>query len=242
MALCYHEDRYLAVWNEGDPSGIIGVNANLIFPDGSIADSVGFRIHHGAYTGGPSVTHDRSSFLVSWTEGNVAKLARVSDSGAIMDTVGATIDSLAQSPVLASNGDTTMVVFSRAFTDEFDSLALMETRFDAALNRLDTLPRRLSRTGHVEWGADPEGACIALCGDDYLVAWSQPLYLEEHPSDGAQVLCRRVNRNGELLDSTPAVLSLDRHVSATRTWHRTARTFLPSGRRIAVIPSVVSAS
>ena len=207
VALCYHSDRYLAAWSDGDPSGLIGVSANFIFPDGSIADSVGFCIRSAAGAGNPAVTHDRSNFVVTWeewTNRGFVKLARVTDSGTVLDTTGVLIDSFSSTQTaLVSNGDTTLVVFRRDSVWNRDSVTLVAVRIDAAMNRLDAEPVKLSVPGHPGWGDAAEEPSAVLCGDDYFITWEQPLTTE----DFYQALCRRMNRHGEVLDSTPVVLS-----------------------------------
>jgi hypothetical protein len=202
IALCFHEDRYLAVWNDWDT---IGTSGNFIMPDGSISDSAGFPIRHGVGTDRPAVTHDRNNFLVSWQENWwKVKIARVADDGVVIDTGGVLIDSFSwDATALVSNGDTTLVVFRRDSVWNFDSLTLVAVRMDAAMNRLDAVPIKLSAPGYAGWGDAAEEPAAALCGDDYFIAWGQPLATE----DFAQALCRRVNRSGELLDSTPVLLS-----------------------------------
>jgi hypothetical protein len=207
LSLCFHGDRYLAVWSDWDT---IGVSGNFVFPDGSIADSAGFPIRPGVSVGGTAVTHDRGNFLVSWSEyGNPSnvRIARVSDSGVVLDTDGVLIDSFSYKPVLTSNGDTTLVAFSYDSTEDFDSTTLAGVRVDAGMNRLDSAPVKLSGRGCTEWGTDPWSPCIAVCGDDYFVAWAQPLYLRGYTYDVEQVLSRRMALSGEPVEPAPAVLS-----------------------------------
>jgi hypothetical protein len=207
ISLCFHENRYFAVWNDWDT---LGVNGNFIFPDGSIADSAGFSIRRGVYAGDPAVTHDRNNFLVSWDEWAerfYVKLARVSDSGAVIDTDGVVIDSFAYVETEAmSSGDTTLFLFRRDTLDSRESLTLVAVRVDSALNLLDAEPVKLSAPGYPGYGYAAEGYAVALCGDDYFVTWTQPL-AKDPIEDWRQALCRRVSRNGALLDSAPKVLS-----------------------------------
>ena len=207
IALCFHEDRYLAVWNHWDT---IGVSGNFIMPDGSIADSAGFPIRRGVGTfDRPAVTHDRDNFVVSWNESeHTVRMARVTDDGLVLDTTGILIDSFSQSrTALVSNGDTTLVLFLHDSVWDFDSLALVAVRMDAAMNRLDAVPVQISAPGYDGWGDAAGDPAAALCGDDYFIAWKQPLNMGEYTEDNDQALCRRMDRNGQLLDSAPVVLS-----------------------------------
>jgi hypothetical protein len=207
IALCFHDDRYLAAWGDRDT---IGIKGNFVLPDGSIADSVGFSIRQGVATDCPAVTHDRNNFIVSWNEtGYRTKMARVTDEGAVLDTAGVLIDSLsADQTAVVSNGDTTLVLFRRdSVWADPDSTILMAVRMDADMNRLDAAPIRLSAAGYDGWGDCPYSPAAALCGQDYFIVWVQPLVLGEYAEDNPQALCRRMNRDGVLLDSAPAVVS-----------------------------------
>jgi hypothetical protein len=207
IALCFYGGRYLATWNDWDT---IGVSGNFILPDGSIADSAGFPIRQGVATDCPAVTHDRHNFIVSWNEtGYRTKTARVTNEGAVLDTGGILIDSLsADQTAVVSNGDTTLVLFRRdSVWADPDSTILMAVRMDAEMNRLDAVPIRLSAAGYDGWGDCPYNPAAALCGQDYFIVWGQLLVLGEYAEDNAQALCRRMDRNGQLLDSAPKVLS-----------------------------------
>jgi len=204
IALCFYEDRYFAVWNDFDT---IGVSGNFILPDGSLSDSAGFSIRHGIISDRPAVTHDRHNFIVSWEEWanrGFVKLARVNDGGIVLDTGGVLLDSFSSTQTaLVSTGDTTLVVFRRDSTWGGDSVTLVAVRIDTALNRLDAEPVKLSAPGYPGWGDAAEEPSAVLCGNDYSITWEQPLTSE----DFYQAHGRRLGRDGEVLDSTPVVLS-----------------------------------
>jgi|GEM_PF-961965 len=206
IALCFHGDRYLAAWGDWDT---IGIKGNFILPDGSIADSTGFPIRQGVGTDCPAVTHDRSNFIVSWNDsGYQVRMARVTDGGTILDTGGVLVGSFSMSgTAVASNGDTTLVLFRQDTAWHRDSLALVAVRVDANLNRLDDVPVQISARADDGYNLAAENPAVVLCGGDYFIAWMQPLVVDEDADDNAQALCRRMNRNGELLDSAPVVLS-----------------------------------
>ena len=205
IALCFHEDRYLAVWNDWDTSGLSG---NFIMPDGTIADSGGFTIRHGVSTRGPAVTHDRNNFLVSWNEQPMVKTARVTDGGQVLDSVGVMIDSFSLYETgIVSNGDTTLVLFLHDSLWGWDSLTLVAVRIDAALNRLDAVPVKISAPGDIGWGDAASSPAAAMNGDDYFIVWQQPLNMGEWTEDNDQALCRRMDRNGQPIDPTPVILS-----------------------------------
>jgi hypothetical protein len=211
ITICFHGDRYLVVWGDGDVSGGIGVSGNFIFPDGSIADSAGFCIRSADGAGGPAVTHDRSNFLVAWTEWldpALIRLARVTDNGVVLDSSGVLVDSFSTGPAIVSSGDTTLVAFEQDTSAHGDGSTIVAVRIDAALSRLDTSPVRISATSQPGENEGPDEPSVTLCGDDYFVNWEQQVDFWSYRQDYRQVQGRRVSRNGELLDSTPAILSL----------------------------------
>ncbi len=206
IALCFHEDRYLTAWGDWDT---IGIKGNFILPDGSIADSAGFFIRQGVGTDCPAITHDRSNFIVSWSDpGYQIRMARVTDDGTVLDTGGVLVDSFSMSgTAVASNGDTTLVLFRQDTAWDRESLALVAVRVDANLNRLDDVPVQISAPANDRLNLAAEAPAVVLCGDEYFVSWMQPLMLDEGADDNTQALCRRMDRNGDLLDSAPVVLS-----------------------------------
>jgi hypothetical protein len=205
IALCFHEDRYLAVWNHYDTGGLW---ASWILPDGTVPDSVGFPIRAGTATEYPAVTHDRNNFVVSWNERPyLTKVARVTDGGQVLDTSGVTIDtnSLWESDI-CSIGDTTLVVY---FSDSLwggDSLRPMAVRVDTALQILGA-PVALAwpSDGHV-YGNGPTALSVAAAGDSFIATWAQPAR-----DISVQATClawfRRLNQQGQILDTAPVPMS-----------------------------------
>ncbi|MCX6843251.1 MAG: T9SS type A sorting domain-containing protein [candidate division WOR-3 bacterium] len=199
IGLCFHDDRYMAVWSNyciGHPDGVW---ASWVLPDGSVPDSVGFPIVSGVNVDYPSVTHDRHNYVVSWYEDpDRTKLARVTDAGQVLDTAGVLIDSFSRyENDVCSAGDTTLVVYLSDSTGSFDSLRAMAVRVDTGLHRIDSTPLALA------WPVAPGTPAVALCGDSFLVAWAQPL-----PGQGnREMWYRRINREGQMLDSAPVLAS-----------------------------------
>ncbi len=206
IAVCFHEDRYLTVWHDWDTSGMWG---SFILPDGSVPDSVGFPVRTGKEVDFPHLTHDSRNFVVAWQEtGDRTMLARVTDDGQVLDTAGVVLDSFSpwQNDVF-STGDTTLVVFSSDSLSSLDSTRVRAMRVDTALARLDSVPVVLS--GPSEGSSEdvaPNDPAIALCGDDYIVAWVQPVPPDSE-SDPRIAWYRRLSRQGQLVDSTPVVAS-----------------------------------
>ncbi|HTW91599.1 MAG TPA: T9SS type A sorting domain-containing protein [bacterium] len=206
IALCFHQDRYLAVWNDWYT---IGVSGNFVFPDGTIDDSTGFPIRHGVSASSPSVTHDRNNFIVAWNDsGNDIRGSRVTDSGVVLDDGGVLIGTYAHGGTsAASNGDTTLFLFRRDSVWDLDSLTLVGVRMDAAMNRLDSVPVKISAAGYDGWGDAPGDPTAAPCGNGYFVIWAQRLIRGENSEDNRQALARRVGIDGSLEDSVPRILS-----------------------------------
>jgi hypothetical protein len=200
IALCFHDDRYMAVWTAWDTSGVW---ANFIMADGSTPDSVGFPIKTGIGSDYPSVTHDRNNFIVGWYEHHYkTRLARVTDGGQVLDPGGVLVDSecLWENAVF-SIGDTTLVVDIRDSLFGLDNVLPMAVRVDTALRLLDSMPIPLSWPNHGS-GGGPHLPALAVCGDNYVIAWSQ----EGGPGSGISngvAWYRRLSRQGQLVDSAP---------------------------------------
>lgn len=203
--VCFHDDRYMAVWNHYDTGGLW---ANWILPDGTVPDSVGFPIRSGTATDFPAVTHDRTNYVVSWYErSDKTKLARVTDSGQVLDTAGVVIDNNSHwESDVCSTGDTTLVVY---FTDSVwggDSLRPTAVRVDTALQLLGA-PVALAwpSDGHV-YGNGPTALSAAAAGDSFIVAWAQPAR-----DISVQATCltwfRRLSAQGQFLDTAPVLIS-----------------------------------
>ena len=205
IALCFHDDRYMAVWTVWDTSGVW---ANFIMADGSTPDSVGFPIKTGIGSDYPSVTHDRNNFVVGWYEHHYkTMLARVTDSGQVLDPGGVLVDSecLWENAVFSS-GDTTLVVDIRDSLFGLDSVLPMAVRVDTALRLLDSIPIPLSWPNRGS-GGGPHFPSIALCRDEYVIAWNQEGRASSGISNGV-TWYRRLSRQGQLADSAPAIASV----------------------------------
>ena len=110
--VCFHGNRYLAFSTVWSPS-TTGVWGNFILRDGTIPDSSGFLIRSSIGVDCPSVTHDQHNYIVGWYElHDKTKIARVADSGELLDSTGVLLDS-SSSPNnnILSIGDTTLVAY-----------------------------------------------------------------------------------------------------------------------------------
>jgi hypothetical protein len=202
----YHDDRYLAVWRNQTAGSLC---ASIIMADGTVPDSEGFRVRPGSSIRYASVTHDSRNFIVAWDEAPYrVKLARVTDDGQVMDTAGVVLDTFAPWWTdLLSVGDTTLVVFCRDSVMRGDSLRVVAVRVDTALRRLDNTPVFLSPPDSSHGASNGPGApSVAMCGDDYFVAWAQPFKVDGRPTNHVATY-RRLNRQGQLVDSAPVAAS-----------------------------------
>jgi len=205
VAIGFHQDRYMAVWNHYDTGGLWG---SWIMPDGTVPDSVGFPIRTGVPVDYPTVTHDRQNYVVSWYEQHYkTKLARVTDSGQVLDSAGIVVDttSLWENDV-CSTGDTTLVVFFSDSHWEGDSLTPMAVRVDTALQPIGA-PVALAwpSDGNV-YGNGPTALAAAVAGDGFGITWAQPS--QDISVRGTCVAWfRRLNQQGQLLDTAPVPMS-----------------------------------
>jgi len=203
--LCFHNGRYLAVWNHFDTLGLWG---SWILPDGTVPDSVGFPISVGIPVDFPSVTHDSRNYVVSWYEfHNKTKLARVTDGGQVLDASGVVIDTNSQwENDICSTGDTTLVVYFGDSLWGFDSLTPVAARVDTALH---TIGARIALSwpgnGHVQDNG-PNCLSVAAVGDSYMATWTQP-FQDTSGLAGCVAWTRRLDREGQLLDTAPVMVS-----------------------------------
>jgi hypothetical protein len=206
LALCFHGDRYLAAWTVWDTSGVWG---SFILPDGSTPDSAGFPIRRGIRSDYPSVTHDRHNFIVAWSEEpHKTMLARVTDEGQVLDTVGIVVDSTSLwDNALLSAGDTTLVVDMRDSLYGADGLTPAAVRFDTDLRLLDSaaIPMSWPSYGSSQDYA-PGAPSVCLSGGNYAVSWYQPLRAS-YPWPNTAAWYRRLSRQGLLVDSAPILVS-----------------------------------
>ena len=210
LALCFHGDRYLAVWTVWDTSGVWG---SFVLPDGSTPDSAGFPIKRGIRSDYPSVTHDRQNFIVGWYEDDrKTRLARVTDDGTVLDSGGVLIDSASSwDNAVFSTGDATILVDMRDSVFGWDSLTPTVVRVDTALRLLDSMPIPLSwpSDGHNSYA--PRNPSVCLSGSNYFVSWHQPFRVGSLTTNPA-ALYRRLNRQGQFVDTTPMLANLGANV------------------------------
>ncbi len=199
---CFYGNRYLVAWCNRQDRVLC---ASIVMTDGMVPDSQGVQIRTIGYIASASVTHDNRNFLVGWNEDKFrSKLARVTDDGQLLDTAGVVMDTFGLSwTALLSVGDTTLVVFCRDSVWHGDSLRVVAMRVDTSLRKLDAVPVFLSPpdSSHLSTNG-PSAPSVALCGNDYLVAWAQPYRVDGTPTNHV-AMYRRLSRQVQLVDSAP---------------------------------------
>jgi hypothetical protein len=126
----------------------------------------------------------------------------VTDDGEVLDTSGTLIDSFSRGTGdVLSTRDTTLVVFCRDSLWNGTGVSVLAVRLDTALRRLDSVPVVIDPR-------NPESSypSVALCGNDYLVAWSKTFCIDSVPYNTNAVF-RRLSRNGQIVDSAAVIAS-----------------------------------
>jgi hypothetical protein len=181
---------------------------NIVMPDGTVPDSVGFPIDRLVYAEDPAVTFDGHNFVVAVQESaRELWVARVSPGGHVVDTSALRIaDNVCWYHDIGSACDTTMVVWSGRTGDSAYIYAL---RLDTSLAVIDSSPIAVSSpTYHPGGFWEYFAEYPAVAGDEqgYLVAWSHAL-VEISRTTSTDAVCRRVSVSGVVLDSTETLLS-----------------------------------
>jgi hypothetical protein len=206
VAAAYHGDRYLLVLSTYSTCELWGT---FILPDGSVTDSAGFPIRTSGDPDFPAVTHDGHNFVVCWNERPyLCKLARVTDSGLVLDTSGVLVDtaSIWQGDVY-SVADTTLVAWVSLPSGSNDSMVIAAARVDTALRLIDSTATILSgRAPGNMGGLEPQAPSIGLLGDAFLVAWCHPFHFDT-VFELRNAVYRRLDRSGCIIDTAAVIVS-----------------------------------
>ena len=139
------------------------INARFILSDGASGDTGMIPIRRGACAFGPKVAFDGEDFWVAWLEETtpdaetVAKVARVTQSGVVLDTGGIVVQCGVTSIVLAAARETTLVALG------IPGDTIVGMRYDAEAQVLDTTPVLLSIHGG--------RPVAAVAADTFLAVW-----------------------------------------------------------------------
>ena len=173
-----------------------------ITPQGTVLDPAGFLIN-GSSALRASVAFDGTNYVVGWLN-EIAFLqriltARVSPQGAVLDAGGIVLyeetepDHGIQPPQLASDGASTLVLWTRYPYDTSDTESYF-VRLSPQGTPLTPAPVQLTASGSVSAGA--------ASGSDIFVVWTAQL----SPVDSS-ILGGRVSPQNELLDVPPVLVS-----------------------------------
>ena len=186
------DSAYFAVFRGPySTSDSIEISGRLIWPENAAADTEVVHISPGAHAFGPKVAFDGVNFWVAWLEETtpsaetVAKVARVTQSGLVLDTGGIVVRSGLRSVALAAARETTLV----ALHVRGDSIVGM--RYDADAQLLDTTPVLLSTHALGRLTA-------AVTADTFLAVWVDQV---EGVTKGTwRLVGRRITASGSMVD------------------------------------------
>ena len=193
----------LAVF-EGPHSGTSDISARLIWPENPLADTQIIPIRRGAHAFGPRVAFDGENFWVGWREETtpygetVAKVARVTQNGVVLDTGGIVVSSGVAGIDLAAANETLLVALG------IEGDFVVGLRYDADAQLLDSTPVLLATNAH--WPSS-----VAAAADTFLVVWSESADAFTWRAAG-----RRVTASGEVVDpeSRDYAFSVNSHGTA----------------------------
>jgi hypothetical protein len=186
------DSAYLVVWRGRDSiTENYNICARFLWPDNPSADTAIFPVRKGANAFSPKVAFDGASFWVAWLEEaahaeTVAKVARVTQNGVVLDTGGIVVTGGAQSIVLAAARETTLVAL------QLQGNVIVSMRYDAAAQLLDSAPVLLSTHAVT-------GMAAAVAVDTFLVVWREEV---EGVSEATERLAgRRITASGAVVDT-----------------------------------------
>jgi hypothetical protein len=191
------DSAYFAVWQGPNPTSEVGdINGRFIWPDSSSTDTLIISIRRGAAAFSPRVAFDGENFWVVWLEetapnGEVlAKAARVSQSGVVLDTGGFIVARRATGVAVASARETTLVTWYA------DTSTLACVRFDAEGQELDSALVALSTRTHESPSVPP---ATAVTIDTFLVLWADRI--DSAGLNRERLVGRRITASGRVVDS-----------------------------------------
>jgi hypothetical protein len=186
------DSAYFVVWQGQDSaSENYDINARFIWPDNPSADTAIFSVRTGVHAFSPKTVFDGENFWVAWLEETspyaetVAKVARVSERGVVLDTGGIVVKGGVKSIVMAAARETTLVAL------HLQGNAIVGMRYNADAQVLDSSLVLLSNNGG--------SPVAAVAADTFLVVWYD---LVEGVSMGkARLAGRRITASGTVVDS-----------------------------------------
>jgi hypothetical protein len=175
-------------WEEYDIKG------RFIWPDEPSGDTGLITIRTGAACFTPKAAFDGENFWVAWQEvkqpyaETVAKVARVTQQGVVLDTGGIEVGRATPGIALTSADDTTLVALG------LDGDSICVVRYDADAHALDSTPVLLATRS-----SGPGHGAVAASLDTFLVLWSDDIDTNEW--SGQRLAGRRITAAGQIVDS-----------------------------------------
>ncbi len=182
---------YLAVFQGPYSSDTTDINAKFVWQDSLPADTMLIPVRQGVHAFNPRIAFDGENFWVAWLEETtpfaetVAKVARVTQSGVVLDTGGIIVSSGVKSIVLAAARETTMVAL------QLGGSIIVGMRYDVEAQLLDSAPILLSTRAVA-------GLAVTVATDTFLAVWRDEA---EGVSWGTERLAgRRITASGSVVD------------------------------------------
>ena len=200
-AVTFGRDNYLVAWMDnrnGWPRSIWGARVDA---SGSVLDTSGITISAGEISHRyPSVASDGTDYLVVWSDtrpGSGVNIygARVSGSGAVLDTSGIPISTIVNdqtNPSVAFDGTNYLVVWQDSRFVPYSDI--YGARVDTSGVILDPYPSEILVS---DADGDQKNPVICFDGTSYFVVWE-----DDRNGDGWDIYGARVDTLGVVLDTS----------------------------------------
>jgi len=200
-AVAFGNSNYLAVWMDnrsGSPYGIWGARVDA---SGSVLDTSGITISAGEMNHRyPSVASDGTDYLVVWSDNRLGSDqdiygARVTGSGAVLDTSGIPISTIANdqtNPSVAFDGTNYLVVWQDSRFVPYSDI--YGARVDTSGVVLDPYPSEILIS---DADGDQKNPFACFDGTSYFVVWE-----DARNGDGWDIYGARVDTSGVVLDTS----------------------------------------
>ncbi|MBM3332706.1 hypothetical protein FJY68_12815 [candidate division WOR-3 bacterium] len=200
------DSAYLAVF-VGPYSDTSDINGRFVWPEDSSADTGVIHIRQGCRAFKPQVAFDGEYFWVAWLEETtpfaetVAKVARVTQRGVVLDTGGIFVGCEVTSVALAAAEDTALVAL------HLDGDDIVGMRYDSEAQLLDSTPFLITTHGGL-------GPLAAASADTFLVMWFEKV--EGVTQGKVRLAGRRITASGKVVDPD----ARDYAFSASNHWNK----------------------
>jgi len=211
LALASSADACFAVFERIDRERCIGLQGNVVMPDGSVLDPAGFVVSGHENVRTPAATFDGHHFVTAWSEvrpdlEEELRVCRVTRDGAALDSGGILVAhaEAIHNYDLGARGETTLVSWVES---HFESRRVLARRLNSEGGILDSTALVLAPSGSAQPALEPLSPAIVAYEGHFAVVWSH-WFGPDSGDQSRDVVARRVTREGAVLDSTAAVLSM----------------------------------